>query len=110
MGPNDTFEPPPWFLKEIIVIAVAPSRPPNKASVRFDVSKEAAEHNMAVLLQEVHYDFQRFLETQAESTLAFGSGFRPIEELRPLLRTHPGFKELAYIHVTGAVSIRTSDH
>ena len=72
----------------------------SKAFVRFDVSKEAAQHN-ALLLRYAHYDFQRFLETHAESTLAFGSEFRPIEELRPLPRTHPGFKELAEILVTG---------
>ena len=68
--------------------------------MRFDVSKEAAEHN-TVLLQETHYDFQHFLETQAGSTLAFGSEFRLIEELQPLLRTFSGFKELAEILVTG---------
>ena len=55
VGPDDTFEPPPWFLRVIIVVAVVPSRPPtNKASDRFDVSKkEVAEHN-AILLWEVH--------------------------------------------------------
>ena len=100
VGPDDTFVPPAWFMKEITIIAASPSTVPTKSSVRFDVSKEAAEHN-AALLREVDYDFQQFFQGQAESTLAFGSEFRSIEQLRPLLRQHPGFDELAEILVTG---------
>ena len=51
MGPNDTFEPPTWFPKEIAIIAASPSlAPTKKSSVRFDVSLlEAAEHNASLL-------------------------------------------------------------
>jgi hypothetical protein len=64
------------------------------------VSPAAAKHN-AKLLQDVNYDFQEFFKTQTTSTLAFGSEFRPLEQLSPLLRQHPGFEELAEILVTG---------
>ena len=69
----------------------SPSRTQKKASVRFDVSDLAAKIN-GLLLRDAHYDFKLFLEIQAESTLAFGSEFRPVNELRPLLRTYPGFE------------------
>jgi hypothetical protein len=42
-----------------------------------------------------------FLQGQAGSTLSFGSEFRPVEQLRPLLRLHPGFEELAEVLVSG---------
>ena len=100
VGPDDTFEPPPWFLRELIALATAPSRTPKKASVRFDVSDSAAKMN-GHLLQEADYDFKILLATQAESTLAVGSEFRPVQELRPLLSNHPGFDELAEILVHG---------
>jgi hypothetical protein len=61
----------------------------------------AATHD-ASILQELDCDFQNFFQDQAGSTtLAFGSEFRLIEQLRPLLRQHPGFKELAKILATG---------
>ena len=54
-----------------------------------------------LLLKDAHCDFKLLLETLAESTLAFGSEFGPVKELRPLLRTHPGFEELAEILLNG---------
>jgi hypothetical protein len=100
VGPDDTFDPPAWFLKEITIIAATPSPTPTESSVRFDVSIEAAKHN-ASLLRAIDYDFQNFFQQQTGTTLAFGSEFRPIEQLRPLLRRHPGFPELAEVLVTG---------
>jgi hypothetical protein len=100
VGPDDTFSPPTWFLREITVIAATPTPTPSKSSVRFDVSPEAAEHN-ASLLREIDYDFQQFFATQTGSTLDFGSEFRPVDQLRPLLYQHPGFEELAEVLVTG---------
>ena len=100
LGPDDTFSPPSWFLREIHIIAAEPSPTPTKSSVRFDVSKEAADHN-ASLLREIDYDFQRFFQAQTGTTLDFGSEFRRLEQISPLLRQHPGFTELAEVLVTG---------
>jgi hypothetical protein len=100
VGPDDTFDLPAWLLKEITIIAATPSPTPTKSSVRFDVSREAADHN-ASLLRAIDYDFQNFFQQQAGTTLAFSSEFRPIEQIRPLLRRHPGFPELAEVLVTG---------
>jgi hypothetical protein len=61
---------------------------------------EAAQHNIS-LLREIDYDFQNFFQDQAGSTPAFGSEFRPIEQLHPLLRQHLGFEELAEILIAG---------
>jgi hypothetical protein len=82
------------------MIAAEPSPTPTKPSVRFDVSTDAAEHN-ASLLRGVDYGFQQFLQGQTGSTLDFGSEFRKLEQIRPLLRHHPGFDELAEVLATG---------
>jgi hypothetical protein len=94
VGPDDTFQPPAWLMREITIIAATPSIAPTKSSVRFDVSMEAAQHN-ANLLKEIEYGFQNFFQDQAGSTLAFGFEFRPV------LHQHPGFEELAEILMTG---------
>jgi aspartate carbamoyltransferase regulatory subunit len=101
-GPNDTFRPPTLFLRKMTVVAAAPAPTPTKSSVRFDVSPEAAEHN-ASLLREIDCDFQKFFSTQAGSTLDFGSEFRPIEQLRPLLHQHLGSEVLiaGMLEITG---------
>ena len=62
---------------------------------------EATQRN-AKLLREVDYDFQNFIQAQAGSTLAFGSEFLSVEQLRPLLCQHSGVdEELAEILITG---------
>jgi hypothetical protein len=109
VGPNNNFQFPPWFLKEIAMIAASLLLlAPSKSSVWFDVSPKAAKHN-ASLLSNVDCDFEKFFKTQTESTLAFGSEFRPVEQLRPLLCQHPGFDELAEILMTGMPHCHSKD-
>jgi hypothetical protein len=108
LSPNDTFQPPPWFMKEITAIAQTDLLAPTKSPVRFDVSTEAAHHN-ASLLRAIDCNFQHFFQSQAGSSLDFGSEFCPVEQLRPLLRQHPGFNELAKITVSGMPHCHTSD-
>jgi hypothetical protein len=100
LGPDNTFRPPDWFLRKITMIAAEPSPTPTKSSVRFNLSKDAAEHN-ASLLRGVDYDFQQFLQGQTRLTLDFSSEFRKLEQIRPLLRTHPGFDKLAEVLASG---------
>jgi hypothetical protein len=82
------------------MIAAEPSPTPTKPSVGFDVLTDAAGHN-ASLLRGVDYDLQRFLQGQTGSTLDFGSEFRKLDQIRPLLRHHPGFDKLAKVLATG---------
>jgi hypothetical protein len=44
VGPDDTFQPPAWFMRKITIIAATPSIAPAKSSVRFDVSKSGRFH------------------------------------------------------------------
>jgi hypothetical protein len=95
-GPDDTFTPPDWFLPKMKEIAATPVKSPAKASFRFTVSPEAAEHN-AELLRGAGYDIPTLMATQKGTTADYGSEFRPTEQLRELLSGHPGFRELSSV-------------
>jgi hypothetical protein len=99
-GPDDSFLPPDWFLRELRRIADSPCPTPARPTIRFEVSQEAAQHN-AQLLRQVDYDMTQFLGTQRGTTVDAGSEFRSVETLRPLLGGHPNFKELAQVLSTG---------
>jgi hypothetical protein len=99
-GPDDSFSPPDWFLREILVLASTPCPVPAKSTVLFEVSPDAAQHN-AELLRAVDYDMTKFLEGQRGTTLDFGAEFRSVEALRPLLGRHPNFEELAIVITSG---------
>ena len=99
-GPDDSFDPPEWFLRELKSIASTAVPAPDKATIRFEVSARAAEYN-ADLLRKANYSIPDLLESQRGSTVSFGSEFRPVDQLRGLLSQHPGFKELEQILTYG---------
>jgi hypothetical protein len=57
--------------------------------------------NATPVFSETSTATSRTSSDQAGLTLAFGSKFCPIEQLRPILQQHPGFAELAKVLVTG---------
>jgi hypothetical protein len=73
-GPNDWFDPPTWFLKNAREVAGMALPTPDKAVVMFAMTKATVEHNTQ-LLQYHHWDFDKFLWGQQETTLAYGSEF-----------------------------------
>jgi hypothetical protein len=56
----------------------------------FDVTEEAIQHNSG-LLKECDFDLETFLNNNQNSTLAFGSEFRPTPQLEMILGQHPNF-------------------
>jgi hypothetical protein len=99
-GPDDSFDAPAWFLSELQKIASITVPAPNKATIRFEVSAKAAEYN-ANLLRAVSYNIPDLLESQRDSTVSFGSKFRPVEQLHGLLSKHPSFEELGKVLTYG---------
>lgn len=93
VGPNDEFDTPAWFLKAIRGICETPSPIPTKSPIMFEISEQAAKHNASVLGQ-VGFDVGRLIQSHESSTLGFGSEFRQVGELRPLLGRHPHFPQL----------------
>jgi hypothetical protein len=95
-GPDDSFDAPDWFLNKLRTIASATVPIPEKATIRFEVSANAADYN-ADLLRSLNYSIPDLLKSQRGTTVSFGSEFRPVNQVRRLLSKHPGFGELEQI-------------
>jgi hypothetical protein len=100
VGPDDSREMPAWFLKAIRGICVTKTSTPSKPPFRFEAGKEAAAHN-AKLLQGFSYDLGSLIQAHGSTTLGFGSEFRTVAELRPLLQGHIHFKKLSELLTYG---------
>jgi hypothetical protein len=89
-GPDDNFSPSPAFLQAIRTVFEAPVDVPLKPPIWFDVTNEAVQHNSG-LLEACNFDLAQFLHAHQNSTLAFGSEFRPVAQLETILGQHPSF-------------------
>jgi hypothetical protein len=99
-GPCDEFEPPAWFLKAIQEICATTSELPTKSPICFELSEQASSHN-AEVLRSVDFDLGRLILEHSSSTLGFGSEFRKVTELRPLIGRHPHFTRLEKLLTEG---------
>jgi hypothetical protein len=100
VGPCDEFVPPTWFLEGIKRICATESPTPTKSPIRFELSDQATKHN-ANVLGRVGFDVGRLIRDNSSSTLGFGSEFRGVGELEPLLGKHPHFSRLVKLLTEG---------
>ena len=107
-GPIDESTPPPWFIDAIRAICGKQSPTPSKSPIRFELSDQASAHN-AALLTSVDCDLRRLVKAHSKSTLGFGSEFRGVGELRPLLSRHPHFPQLVKLLTEGMPYIFTRE-
>jgi hypothetical protein len=99
-GPDDSFDAPDWFLKELRTIASATVPIPEKSTIRFEISANAADYN-ADLLRSLNYSIPDLLKSQRGTTVSFWSEFRPVNQLRGPLSKHPGSGKLEQILTYG---------
>ena len=66
---------------------------PNKPSFKFEMNDDAARHNES-LLNKYGYDLSRAIAAQKNSTMSFGSEFKPIETLRNIYKNHPDWPKM----------------
>jgi hypothetical protein len=71
-------------------IAVSEVPTPLAPPIRFDLSDESVRFN-SELLRESDLDLETFLAKHQNTTLNFGSEFRPIADLEKILGNHPNF-------------------
>ena len=100
LDPDDSFEPPSWFLKAVKGICRVKTQTPSKPPFLFEEGEQAASHN-ADLLQRFDYNLGKVISAHRSSTLGFGSESRTVEELRPLLGRHARFEKLAELLTNG---------
>jgi hypothetical protein len=90
VGPNDFFEPGPHFISQIRTIMRSLPPTPLAPPFRFGTTPPDLAHN-AGLLEAAQFDLAQLLPRHQRSTLGFGSEFRPVPDLEPLLGRHPLF-------------------
>ena len=74
-------------IQEVVESPVPVPRPP---PTRFDLSEESVSHNTK-LLKSCDLSLETLLAQHQDSTLGFGSEFRPVEQLEKILGEHPNF-------------------
>ena len=94
--PVDCFftETPEWFIPAIHKLALHKCKTPSPVPIIFEASPEAALSNQA-LLEQHGGSIAMLIQAYPGSCLDYGSEFRPIEALKPLLHMHPRWAKLA---------------
>jgi len=88
--------------KHFLDAAITASLPtPRQPSLRFEISEDAAAHNLAILKAH-NYDLQSALAAEKGTPLQPGSEFKPVSVLCPLLCTHPLWPKVAFYFTHGA--------
>ena len=90
MGPDDAFNPPVWFLEELAKVAATDPPVPTKSAIVFENSSEAAAKN-ELTLEAFDFDIENLIAANQSTTLGCGSESRPVNQLQPLLNSHPNF-------------------
>ena len=99
-GPDDLMAAEPWLLKAITQLAGEHTRTPDRSPIVFEQTAEAAAENARVL-SSFDFDVKRMIEAHSDSTLGYGSEFRSVEQLRPLIGRHPNFGSLSLVLENG---------
>lgn len=89
-GPDDNFVPPAWLMEAIEEVAAAEAPAPKAPPVMFELTEAAVQHNTE-LLEAFDLNSAEFLSLHQDTTLGFGSEFRPIEQFKKVLGGHPNF-------------------
>jgi hypothetical protein len=85
--PPILLESPQWFIKEVKNILATVVITPGPSPLAFEASDRAALHNQAIL-QSYNNDISKLLDDHQSLILKYGSEFRPIDVLEPLLLHH----------------------
>ena len=99
-GPDDSFVPPAWLMQAIKEVAASKVPTPLAPPIRFDLSDESVRFN-SDLLKANDMDLGQFLSKHQDTTLNFGSEFRPISDLEKILGQHPNFRFFSKILADG---------
>jgi hypothetical protein len=100
VGPDDSFLPEPGLMESLTTVAQTPAPVPKAPPIKFSTDPEALKHN-AKLLRDHHYSMDDLISKHQETTLAYGSEFRPIAQLETVLGQHPHFPQLQKILTEG---------
>ena len=92
-GPGDTYSAPPVMLENIKRVFAASVPTPKKSTICFATDPISLQHN-SDLLEGFGFDLERLIQAEADTTLGYGSEFRPLAQLKLVIGNHPNFQEL----------------
>ena len=107
-GPDDAGSPPPWFLPALRKLAATETATPKKSPVIFKQTEEAAHENEQ-LLKSFDFDIEKLIAAHSDTTLGYGSEFRSVEQLKPLIGRHPNFESLSLVLTMGMPYVFTKE-
>jgi hypothetical protein len=81
-GPDDSFQPPIWFLQTMQKIAATATTTPAKPDVMFEMTEEARRYSHD-RLTEHDFNLLKLIQANEGTTLDYGSEFRPMGQLEP---------------------------
>jgi hypothetical protein len=99
-GPDDAFTPPAWLMLAIEEVMLSKMPIPGAPPVQFELSEEAIRRNTE-LLHSCNLDMHQLLSWFQDTTLGFGSKFRPIAQMEKVLGRHPNFEFFSNVLVNG---------
>jgi hypothetical protein len=94
LGPDDAFDPGDVFLKRLTEVATSSVEPPRPAPFVFETTPEALRAN-GELIKEYGFDLESLFHDYQDTTLGYGSEFRPLDQLEKVLGGHPKFSVLS---------------
>ena len=107
-GPDDSFDTPDWFLRELTKVANTETAPPKRSPIVFENTLAAAAENEKIL-KSVDFEMDRLISKYADTTLGYGSEFRTINQIKPLIGRHPHFGKLEKLLESGMPYIFKSE-
>jgi len=97
---KDNFVPPPWLHETIERIAGEAVDPPAAPPFKFDSTDRARAWNTELLIDN-DFDLSKILDDNQDTTVAYGSEFRSLDDLKYVFGKHPNYPFFADIHTNG---------
>jgi hypothetical protein len=94
-------ETPEWFIPSIAKLFLHRCKTPSPVPIVFEASPSAAFSNQK-LLEQHGCSIKQLIQAYPGSCLSYGSEFRPIEALKPLLQMHPRWPKLSALLTHGS--------
>ena len=91
------------LIKEVIK---SEDPPPKKSIIKFENTEKAAEFNSKII-GSFEFDYEKFLSKQKDTTIDYGSEFRPVWKLQKLLKYHDNWCRLERFLVNGTDTVLT---
>jgi hypothetical protein len=89
-GPDDDFEPPSWLLQGVQEVGGTAVQPPKAPPIKFKTDNKSLADNSG-LLEKSGFDIAKLLDHFSDTTIGYGSKFRPTEQLQKIFGGQPNF-------------------